>query len=38
MHELLHILGLCGEKHPSLLIIINEWFHIQNVINYYFKK
>jgi len=34
MHELFHILGLCGEKHPSLIILLSEWPSIRILIDY----
>lgn len=33
MHELLHVLGLCGEKHLSLLAI-TEWPNLGLIFNY----
>jgi hypothetical protein len=38
MHEVVHIiehaLGLCGERHLSLLALINEWPSISYAITY----
>jgi hypothetical protein len=38
MHEVFHLvehtLGLCGEKHLSLLAFINEWPSISYAITY----
>jgi hypothetical protein len=38
MHEVVHIiehaLGLCGERHLSLLALINEWPSISYAIQY----
>jgi hypothetical protein len=45
MHELLHILehalGLCGDKHPSIIAIISEWHNFSPIFKYkktIFKK
>ena len=38
MHEILHIiehaLGLCGEKHPSIIYFLSEWYNFSPVLNY----
>ena len=34
MHEVLHLIGFCGEKHLSLLALINEWPSISYAIQY----
>lgn len=34
MHELQHILGLCGDKHPSIIAILSEWQNIVPIFNY----
>ena len=38
MHEILHIiehtLGLCGEKHPSIIYLLSEWYNFSPVLNY----
>jgi hypothetical protein len=38
MHELIHVvehaLGLCGEKHLSLIALISEWPSVSYLINY----
>jgi hypothetical protein len=34
MHEVLHLIGFCGEKHLSLLALINEWPSISYAITY----
>lgn len=33
MHELIHVLGLCGEKHLSLLAI-TEWPNLGLIFKY----
>ncbi len=33
-HLIEHALGLCGEKHPSIIAMIMEHQSIANVINY----
>lgn len=39
-HELLHILGLCGEYHPSVLTILLPEAHSQVItaLNFYSNK
>jgi len=40
MHFLEHMLGLCGEKHPSIIFFFTEWQNIIPIFNYikiYFK-
>ena len=32
MDTILHTLGLCGEQHYSLIIIMSEWPLISNII------
>ena len=38
MHEILHIiehaLGVCGEKHPSIIYLFSEWHTFNPVLNY----
>jgi hypothetical protein len=34
MHEILHILGLCGDKHPSIAAFILEWHNFSPIFNY----
>lgn len=34
MHFIEHILGLCGEKHPSIIAMMMEHQSIVNAINY----
>jgi hypothetical protein len=34
MHEILHILGFCGEKHPSIVVVILEWHNLGPMFNY----
>ena len=34
MHEVIHMLGLCGEKHASLIAIISEWQSVSHIFNY----
>ena len=38
MHEIFHILehalGLCGDKHPSIIAIISEWHNFSPIFNY----
>lgn len=34
LHELSHILGICGEKHFSLLGLVNEWPNIEYIFTY----
>jgi hypothetical protein len=34
MHELSHILGMCGEKHVSLMIILSEWPSLHYIFIY----
>ena len=38
MHEILHILehtlGLCGERHISIVAIISEWHNFSPIFNY----
>ena len=38
MHEMLHILehslGLCGEKHPSIIYLLSEWHTFNPALNY----
>jgi hypothetical protein len=40
IHEIQHILGLCGDKHPSIIAILSEWHNFSPIFNYikiYFK-
>lgn len=38
MHELFHIvehtIGLCGEKHLNIMVIITEWPSFSPIFNY----
>jgi len=34
MHFIEHILGLCGEKHPSIIALMMEHQAVTNLINY----
>ena len=34
MHEVIHMLGLCGEKHASVIAIISEWHNFSPIFNY----
>jgi len=34
IHEITHILGLCGENHLSLLNLMAEWPIINQIFNY----
>jgi hypothetical protein len=34
IHEIQHILGLCGEKHISLIALISEWPNLIHIFNY----
>jgi hypothetical protein len=34
MHEFIHILGLCGDKHPNIAIILLEWHNFSPIFNY----
>jgi hypothetical protein len=38
MHEILHIiehtLGLCGEKHPSIIYLLSEGHNLGYIFNY----
>jgi hypothetical protein len=34
MHEIIHVLGLCGDKHPSIMFIILEWHNFSPIFNY----
>jgi hypothetical protein len=34
MHDLFHILGVCGERHPSIIAIISEWHNFSYIFNY----
>lgn len=34
LHELSHILGICGEKHFSLLGLVNEWPNLEYIFTY----
>jgi hypothetical protein len=35
MHELLHAIGLCGEPHPSLTVLLNEHPVLVQVYHYF---
>jgi hypothetical protein len=34
MHELVHALGICGEKHFSILSVLLDWQNISPIFNY----
>jgi hypothetical protein len=34
MHELQHLLGICGEKHFSILSVLADWQNISPIFNY----
>jgi hypothetical protein len=34
MHEVIHMLGLCGDNHPSIITIIAEWQSVSPIFNY----
>ena len=34
IHELYHLLGLCGDKHPSIIAILSEWHNFGYIFNY----
>jgi hypothetical protein len=34
MHELYHMLGLCGEKHLSFLVVFVEYPNLGIIFNY----
>jgi hypothetical protein len=34
IHEITHMLGLCGEKHFNLLGVILDWQNISPIFNY----
>jgi hypothetical protein len=34
IHEIYHILGLCGDKHPSIIVMIAEWHNFSPIFNY----
>jgi len=34
LHEIYHLLGLCGDKHPSLIYLILEWQNINHIFTY----
>jgi hypothetical protein len=38
MHEIMHILehalGLCGEKHASIIVVLSEWHNFSPIFNY----
>lgn len=34
LHEITHLLGLCGEPHPSLLYILNEFSALKNLFTW----
>jgi hypothetical protein len=34
IHELQHVLGLCGEKHPSIIFFLTEWQNIVPIFNH----
>jgi len=34
IHEITHILGLCGEKHFSALAILLDWQNISPIFTY----
>ena len=34
LHILEHVLGLCGEKHPSIIYLLSEWHTFNPVLNY----
>jgi hypothetical protein len=34
MHEVFHILGLCGDKHISLIAFLNEWPSLNYIFTY----
>jgi len=29
IHEIEHLLGLCGERHPSFIYLLCEWHNIK---------
>jgi len=33
-HEIQHILGICGEKHFSILSVLIDWQNISLIFNY----
>jgi len=34
MHEIYHLLGICGEKHLSFLAFLVEWPNLQPIFTY----
>jgi hypothetical protein len=34
IHEITHILGLCGEKHLNAMVIVFDWQNISPIFNY----
>jgi hypothetical protein len=34
MHEIVHVLGICGDKHPSIILILSEWHNFSPIFNY----
>jgi hypothetical protein len=34
IHEITHILGLCGEKHFSMLSVLADWQNLSPIFNY----
>jgi hypothetical protein len=34
MHEIQHLLGICGEKHFSILSVLADWQNINPIFNY----
>jgi hypothetical protein len=34
IHEIQHLLGLCGEKHLSAITIIFDWQNFSPIFNY----
>lgn len=34
MHEIIHTLGLCGEKHLNLIAILSEWPSLNCIFTY----
>jgi len=34
IHEIQHILGLCGEKHFSIMVVILDWQNFNPIFTY----
>jgi hypothetical protein len=34
IHEIQHILGICGEKHLSILSVMIDWQNFSPIFNY----